>query len=277
MDANHPETLLPDRHRALFLSDLHLGTAGSRSDLVLDFLKANTADSIFLIGDIFDVWHPLLVRWTVAEQRIVDLLRQRVAEGSRLIYLHGNHDDAYLTERCASVLKHQIALPVVPLARTVHVMEDGRQLLVLHGDVCDARALRFHLLTRLGSRIDSLLVLADVALRKLRIAFGPQGRGPFKLILSGINDLIYRKRSHERRLVALARDMGLEGVICGHFHIAAIHDDHGPLYVNCGDWVDSFTAVVETQDGRLLLVGAGGAENRSKARYAPPISVGGAV
>lgn len=260
MHPGHLGTARPERHRALFLSDLHLGTLGSRADLIGDFLQATTAETIYLVGDIFDVWEPLVVRWGDAERRVVDLLRRRAAEGSRLVYLRGNHDAAYMTERCTSSFAAEIALPVEPAAQVVHILQDGQRLLVIHGDVCDARPLRFHMLTRLGSRIDSLLLLVDGALRALRIAFGPHGRGPLKLILSAVNDLLYRSRSHERRLVALSRGERLDGVVCGHFHIATMHDEHGPLYINCGDWVDSFTAVVETQDGRLQLLGAATAE-----------------
>lgn len=260
MHPRHLGTAQPKRHRALFLSDLHLGTLGSRADLIGDFLQSTTAETIYLVGDIFDVWEPLVVRWGDAERRVVDLLRQRAAEGSRLVYLRGNHDASYMTERCTTPFGSDIALPVEPVAQVVHSLQDDKRLLVIHGDVCDARPLRFHILTRLGSRIDSILLLVDGALRKLKITFGPHGRGPLKLILSAVNDLLYRSRSHERRLVELATAEGLDGVLCGHFHIATMHDDHGPLYVNCGDWVDSFTAVVETQDGRLQLLGAAFAE-----------------
>lgn len=244
------------RHRALFLSDLHLGALGGRADLVAGFLEAHSADTIFLVGDIFDIWHPLVLRWGTAERRVVELLRQRAEEGSRLVYLRGNHDAPYMSARCKSGLAGEIKLPVAPSDHAIHATGDGRRLLVIHGDVCDARPLRFHLLTRLGSRLDSLLLLLDSGLRRLRFAFGPHGRGPLKLMLSAVNDLIYCNRAHERRLVALARAQGLDGVVCGHFHIAALHEEHGPLYVNCGDWVDSFTAVVETWDGRLQLLGA---------------------
>lgn len=254
MQAHQDRSAGPERHRALFLSDLHLGTLGSRADLVLDFLQAHSAEVIYLVGDIFDVWEPLVLRWSAAETAIVALLRQRAAEGVRLVYLSGNHDAPYATPRCRSALGDQIGLPVTPERAVTHHAADGRRFLVLHGDVCDARALRFHVLTRLGSRIDSLLVMTDAALRRLRIVFGPQGRGPMKLLLSAVNDLLYRSRSHERRLVALARAQGLDGVICGHFHIAALHDDHGPLYANCGDWVDNFTALAESPDGTLRLL-----------------------
>lgn len=275
MNASHPKAPLPERHRALFLSDLHLGTLGSRADLVLAFLEAHTAEVIYLVGDIFDIWDPLVIQWTAAEGRIVDLLRQRAEEGCLLVYLRGNHDAAFKSARCRSPLGPRIDLPVEPVASAVHVAADGRRFLVTHGDVCDARPLRFHLLTRLGSRIDSVLLLIDGALRKLRISFGPQGRGPLKLALSVVNDLLYRNRAHERRLVALAAAEGLDGVVCGHFHIAALHDDHGLLYVNCGDWVDNFTAVVETREGALRLLAAASPGEAQPARDAVPVPAGG--
>lgn len=248
---------LPRQHRALFLSDLHLGTLGCRADLILSFLEQNKAHQIYLVGDIFDLWDPLVTRWGEAQDRIVALLRQRVAEGARLVYLAGNHDRAVLSR---PVRDARADLSVTPEIAVTHLAADGRRYLVVHGDICDARILRFHLLTRIGSRADSLLRLLDGGLRRLRFRFGPEGRGPVELMLSAVNDLLYRGRRHERRLVALARAGGHDGVICGHFHIAAIHQDFGPLYVNCGDWVDSFTAVAEGPDGTLHLLSLSPAE-----------------
>lgn len=243
----------PHRHRALFLSDLHLGTIGCRAEVILTFLEQNTADVIYLVGDIFDLWDPLFLRWGDAHGQIVTLLRARAEAGARLVYLAGNHDRRMLS---GPVQDSRITLPVEPVTAAAHVAADGRRYLVLHGDVCDARFLRFHLLTRIGSRADSLLRLVDGGLRRMRLCIGPDGRGPIEWALSAVNDLLYRGRRHERRLVALARAGGHDGVICGHFHIAAMHEDFGLLYVNCGDWVDSFTAVAEGADGTLRLLSA---------------------
>ena len=49
-------------------------------------------------------------------------------------------------------------------------------------------------------------------------------------------------------------DGGLDGIVCGHIHSAVIKDIDGLAYINCGDWVDSCTAIVEHLDGRLELV-----------------------
>ncbi len=249
-------------HRALFLSDLHLGTLGCRADLALSFLEQNSADTIYLVGDIFDLWDPLVIRWGAEHDRILTLLRARAGAGTELFFLTGNHD-----KPVASGLHRdpRTDLPAVPQAAVTHAAADGRRYLVLHGDICDARFLRFHLLTRIGSRLDSLLRLLDGGLRRLRFRFGPDGRGPVELALSAVNDLLYRGRQHERRLVALARSGGHDGVICGHFHIAALHADFGLIYANCGDWVDSFSAIAEAADGSLRLLSLSPAEATQSA------------
>jgi UDP-2,3-diacylglucosamine pyrophosphatase LpxH len=244
------------RFRSLFLSDLHLGAPGCRAEAILEFLQGHDADTIYLVGDTFDLWDPLFTHWGEAEHRIVALLAARVAAGRRVVCLVGNHDRALIAPSGRNRPEvGGLAAEILP--DLVHVAGDGRRYLVLHGDICDARVLRFHIWTRLGSRADSLLRLADKVLRRLRPALAPEARGPLEMLIHGLNDILYRNRRHERRLVALARAMGCDGVICGHFHIAALHDDHGLRYANCGDWTDSCTALAEAPDGTLALIGQG--------------------
>lgn len=253
MSDNHGQ-FGPRRFRSLFLSDLHLGAPGCRAEAILDFLQTHDADTIYLVGDTFDLWDPLIVHWGPAERQVVSLLAARAAAGRRIVCLVGNHDRALMRDPDRPEVR---GLTADLCHDAVHLAGDGRRYLVLHGDVCDARILRFHIWTRIGSRIDSAMRLADKALRRLRPRLAPEARGPLEMLIHGLNDLLYRSRSHERRLVALARAMGCDGVICGHYHIAALHDDHGLRYANCGDWTDSCTALVESPDGALALVGLG--------------------
>ena len=243
----------PEVHRTMFLSDLHLGAHGCRAEAILGFLERNDAETIFLVGDIFDIWDPLIVHWGARQERVVEILRERAAAGRRLIYLVGNHDRA-LTRLAVAEWPARVRLPVEPLRQVVHRAADGMRYLVLHGDVCDARLLRFHICTRVGSRIDGLLRLFDSGLRALRLRFGREARGPIEILLRGLNGVFYRSHAHERRLVALAEAAGCDGIVCGHFHLAALHDDLRRRYVNCGDWTDNCTAVVEGHDGRLRLM-----------------------
>ena len=123
----------PRVHRALFLSDLHLGSLGCRADLVLEFLHRNTAPIIYLVGDILDIWHPLRVHWTAAHDAIIDHLCHQAAAGVQLAYLVGNHD----AEMRRDVSRH--LLPAEIADNVVHETATGQRFLVLHGDrVCVA-------------------------------------------------------------------------------------------------------------------------------------------
>ncbi len=249
----------PRRHyRTLFLSDLHLGALGCKSDRLLAFLDGVEADTYLLVGDVLDLWHPLLPHWTAADQAVIDLLSARMAAGARVIYLTGNHDPR------PEAAPARCRLPVTPCRDWVHEARDGRRYLVVHGDICDMRMFRAHVFTRLGSRIDHMLRSLDRALIRLRRRSSPEARSTVEALLGSVNSLMHRGRAHERRVVALAKARGLDGAICGHFHIADLHDDHGLIYANCGDWVDSLTAIAEEADGRLCLLSA------------QPVRVGGA-
>ena len=83
------------------------------------------------------------------------------------------------------------------------------------------------------------------------------------------------------KLIAHARQKAHDGVICGHFHVAALHNRHGLVYANCGDWVENATALVETANGRLLLIDweAHGVETSAASRLplemtASPVHMG---
>lgn len=243
-----PQSGMQSHLRTLFLSDLHLGSLGARADRLLDFLVTTPADTYVLVGDILDLWHPLLPNWGPDDQAVVDHLRRRQEDGARIVYLVGNHDPS--PDRAPDGRR----LPVVPQAEMIHNAADGRRYLVLHGDLVDARLVRAHVVTRLGSRMDYGLRLIDLALGALRRRATGEARTTIGWVIASVNGLLYARRSYERRLVELARARGLDGVICGHFHVAALHEAHGLIYANCGDWVDSFTAVGERHDGRLCLL-----------------------
>lgn len=242
------------QHRSLFLSDLHLGALGARSDLVLQFLEQNHAETYVLVGDIYDMHPGFLHFWTPAAQAVVDHLRARHLDGAKLVYVVGNHD------RSPQTLPASMQLPVHPVAHAVYQAGDGQSYLVLHGDAQDNRLFQLHALTRLGSIADQTLRIADLWIEQTFpnrrfLHKQPGRRSALEYVLSCVNASFYMLRGHERRLVAMARALGYDGVICGHFHIASLHNRHGLTYANCGDWMDSFTALVSNADGQLSLLG----------------------
>lgn len=244
----------PSRHfRSMFLSDIHLGARGCKADRVLDFLRSNDADTIYLVGDILDTWHPLVPQWTPTHDEILRLLFRRAGSGRRVIYLPGNHDDAMRAHCDRAAGRFEV------VEQSVHETADGRRLLVLHGDCADIRLFRSHLATRIGSRVDGALRALDDRLNQWGRTLHPNDRSLIEVLLGAIKAMMNFGDGFETRLTDMAAARGLDGVICGHSHQAALHDDHGGiLYANCGDWVDTFTAIAEDASGRLSLIGWGG-------------------
>jgi UDP-2,3-diacylglucosamine pyrophosphatase LpxH len=238
----------PPQGRTLFLSDLHLGALSSRADLVLRFLQSHVAKTYVLAGDILDLWHPLLPHWTAQDQAVINHLQARARDGARLIYVRGNHDPD------PRLIPPHARLTAEYVGSHIHKAANGKNYLVLHGDEADSRLIRLHVMTRMGSLIDHGLRRCDQLLHRISRR-QPQARGFAEGILAASNALRYHGRAHERHMVELARAKGLDGVICGHFHIATLHDHFGLTYANCGDWVDSMTALEDAGDGVLRQLG----------------------
>lgn len=239
------------RLRSLFVSDLHLGNGGARAAEFLAFLRQTECEAIYLVGDIFDIWHVGRVVWSPDHDAILQELAARAAAGTRVVYLPGNHDAAM--RNFVGIGDRFLGAGTFDLQDSItHVAADGRRWLVLHGDQCDSRFLKWHLLTRLGSRIEATLRRIDRAL--LRATGSAAETGLLDLLRQGVNALVLVGNGFEQRLVRLARDGGHDGVICGHYHRPALRDHGGTTYANCGDWVDSLTALVETCDGTLRVV-----------------------
>lgn len=238
------------RYRTLFLSDLHLGHFGARSDYVIQFLHRNIAENYVLVGDILDLWIPKSPAWSLYESEVIAFLTKRHAQGAGMTYITGNHDRH--PRRAPPAMK----LPVDPVAFAVHEAADGRRYLVIHGDGHDTALFTSPATARVGHKIEQALWNVETAIRT--IAGVPKAREhrAVDYLVSSFNKWRTPAKSHERRLVAEAKAHGLDGVICGHFHQPALLEIEDAVYANCGDWLQSFTAVAECEDGHLNLLKA---------------------
>lgn len=82
------------RHRTIWISDVHLGTSGCKAAFLLDFLKWNDADTIYLVGDIVDGWRLRKGwHWPQAHNDVVQKLLRKARKGTRVVYVPGNHDE----------------------------------------------------------------------------------------------------------------------------------------------------------------------------------------
>lgn len=236
--------------RSLFLSDIHLGTKACQADQLLDFLREHPADNTFLIGDIVDFWAmSRSICWPASHNTIVQKLLRRARHGDRVVLIPGNHDEA-LRDYCGTEFGD-----IELVEELVHVTADGKRYLLIHGDQFDQVTRHHRWVAVLGDKAYTLLVRLNHALSWARRKLGIPGywslagyaKRKVKTALNFIFDF-------EESAIHHARERGLDGVICGHIHWATIKTLDGLDYINCGDWVDSCTAIVEHFDGRLELI-----------------------
>lgn len=236
--------------RSVFLSDLHLGARACRPGPILAFLRELEADRLYLVGDILDTFHGGRVHWGPAQEAIVGELERLASTGTKVVYLPGNHDAPMRHPGAEAPFEGALMRETL-----IHEGADGRRHLVLHGDQCDSRLMRWHFMTRLGSRADAAVRRLDASLKR-RFGTRGNGRSPLEAVLAATNALMNLGDRFERKLTGLAAAAGAQGVVCGHSHKPALKQVNGIAYANCGDWIDSFTALVEHHDGRFALVNA---------------------
>ena len=237
------------RWRALFLSDLHLGSRACQSGALKDFLRHHDADTIYLVGDIVDGWRLKAGwYWPPAHNDIFLTLTGAAKNGRRVVYVPGNHDD-FLRGYQGT---HFAGVEVCD--QTIHRAADGRRYLILHGDVCDPLVQRVRRLHVVGYRADRTISALDSGINHVRRRLGLSHRSVSQWAKFKVKTTLRYLSDFERALAALAREQGADGVICGHVHHPAISERFGIRYVNCGDWVASCTAVAEGDDGRFEII-----------------------
>jgi UDP-2,3-diacylglucosamine pyrophosphatase LpxH len=236
-------------YRAVFISDLHLGTPGCQAEALLDFLKSHTSDTLYLVGDIVDGWQ--LRRkwyWPQAHNDVIQKLLRRVRKGSRVVYIPGNHD-----EFARDFVEHHFG-GIEVLEEATHTLLDGRKLWLIHGDYFDAVVQYAKWLAYVGDSLYELTLRLNRHFNRVRAKFGMRYwslsaylKGKVKKALNFVTDF-------ENAVANEAMKRGYQGVVCGHIHRAEIRMINGILYCNDGDWVESRSALVEHVDGKLELI-----------------------
>lgn len=237
------------KYRALFISDLHLGMRGNQAEALLEFLKVHDAETIYLVGDIVDGWRLRSGwHWPQSHNDVVQKLLRKVRKGTKIIYIPGNHDE-FLREFYGL---HFGGIEVRETA--VHEAADGKRYLVIHGDIFDVVVRHARWLAYLGDwAYEAALRLStyiNLVRRKLGFTYWSLSAWAKQKVKNAVNFI----GKFEETLTAEARRHDVDGVICGHIHSAAMRDFDGFTYINTGDWVESCTAVVEHEDGRMEII-----------------------
>jgi len=236
-------------YRAIFISDLHLGTPGCQAEALLEFLKTHTCDTLYLVGDIIDGWQ--LRRkwyWPQAHNDVVQKLLRKARKGCRVIYVPGNHD-----EFARDFLNHSFG-GVEVVEHAVHTTADGKKLWVIHGDYFDGVIQFAKWLAYVGDTLYDWALKANRHLNYMRGRLGMPYWSLSAYLKLKVKKAVNFISDFEVAVANEAKKLGYDGVVCGHIHHAEIRNIDGVLYCNDGDWVESLSTLVEHHDGRLEIL-----------------------
>ena len=239
-------------YRSIFVSDVHLGTKDCQADRLNNFLKHNSCDTLYLVGDIIDAWRiqQNKWRWKQSHTNVVRRVLGHAKRGTRVVFIAGNHD-----EFLRPMIPYGFSFGLIEIHNQIeHIGADGRHYLVVHGDLFDGITRLAPWIAFLGDKAYDFVLGLNNKFNwiRRRLGFGYFSLSKFlKHKVKKAVDFIFK---FEENLADYCKKRGFDGVICGHIHHAEIKEINGVTYMNDGDWVESCTALVEHWDGRWEIV-----------------------
>lgn len=241
------------KYKTICISDTHLGTNGCQADLLNNFLKHNTCENLFLIGDIIDGWkiQQNKWRWKQSHSNVIRRILGMGKHGVNVTYVTGNHD-----EFLRPFVTHIFQMGNIQICNQAEYTSiDGKKFLITHGDMFDGITRAAKWLSFLGDKAYDVVLWINTHFNYLRhkMGFGYWSLSKYlKHKVKKAIDFIYE---FETTLSDYCQRRGFNGVICGHIHTAEIKImPSGIIYMNDGDWVESCSALVEHYDGRWEII-----------------------
>ena len=234
--------------RAAWISDVHLGTRGANAGALLDFLRDYEFETLYVVGDLIDIWQlRRSIYWPQQHNDVIQKILRKSRKGTRTIYIPGNHDDLlakfYGAYGNITVQKHAI-----------HRLVDGRRMLVIHGHELDSVVQNVKWLAFAGDLGYQFLLCLNPAINLVRRRFGLGYWSLSAFAKQRVKDAVSFIGRFEEEIVRYAKKFSVDAVLCGHIHSAAIRQFGAVTYYNCGDWVETCSALVEGSDGKVEMV-----------------------
>jgi UDP-2,3-diacylglucosamine pyrophosphatase LpxH len=234
--------------RTIFISDVHLGAYGAKTEELANFLSENTCDVLYLVGDIIDFWKLKRSNFFPQEHvKIIQMILAMAENGTRVVYVPGNHDEIlrnYLPMQFGNILL---------VDEAVHTTADGKKILIIHGDQFDQIMINAKWLMKLGDIGYEMLMRSNNLVHRIRTLFGYEYWSLSAYLKAKAKGAVNFIGRYETIVIQAVQSRGVDGVICGHIHHAEIREIGCFTYINSGDWVESCTAITEDYDGKLSI------------------------
>ena len=237
------------RYRTIWISDIHLGTSGCQAEYLLDFLRYNDSEYLYLVGDIIDGWQ--LKKgwfWPQSHNDVVQKVLRKARKGTQVFYIPGNHD-----ESARQFCDHAFG-DILIREEAFHTTLTGKRLWVVHGDLFDGVIQHAKWLAYVGDTLYTMILALNGWFNRIRARLGFQYWSLSQYLKHQVKNAVNFISQFEKVMTDEARRRGCDGVVCGHIHKAEIREIDGTLYCNDGDWVESLSALVETVEGELKVI-----------------------
>lgn len=223
------------------ISDVHLGTYGSRAKEVVQYLRSIAPQILILNGDIIDGWQFSKRYFPQAHLQVLKEVVSMMSNGTRVIYITGNHDEMLRKYSDIELGNFQLTDKLV-------IEINGKMTWVFHGDVFDNTtkgAARFW--AKLGSSGYGFLILLNRFINGFMKLIGKERISLSKAVMDGVNKAVVKINKFEMTAAELAIEKKYDYVICGHIHQPekrVISNKNGSvMYLNSGDWVENLTSL----------------------------------
>jgi UDP-2,3-diacylglucosamine pyrophosphatase LpxH len=240
------------KYRTIFISDVHLGTKDCKAEALNNFLKNNSCETLYLVGDIIDAWKikQNKWRWKQSHSNVIRRILGHSKRGTRVVYVAGNHD-----EFLRPYMHYGLGFGLIEITNQIeHIGADGKHYLVTHGDLFDGITRLAPWLSMLGDKAYDFVLRLNTRFNWIRHKMGFGYWSLSKYLKGRVKRAIDFMFQFERNLAQYCKKRGFDGVICGHIHHAEIKEIDGVMYMNDGDWVESMTALVEHHNGTWEIV-----------------------
>ncbi len=236
------------KYRTAWISDLHLGTKGSNAEALLTFLRMYDFDTLYLVGDIIDIWQLRRgIYWPQTHSDVIQKILRKGRKGARIVYVPGNHDefvaDFFGSYGSIEVEKHAI-----------HTTADGRRLLVIHGHELDTVIQNIKWLAHVGDFGYQTLLQLNRHVNLARRMIGLPLWSLSACVKKRVKDAVSFIGKFEEAIVKYAEEYDVDGVVCGHIHSPAIRRIGDLEYYNSGDWVESRSVLLENEEGKIEML-----------------------
>ena len=240
--------LAPRRYRSAWISDAHLGTRGCNAAALLDFLRENDFDTLYIVGDLIDIWSLRRgIYWPQQHNDVIQKILRKARKGTHVIYIPGNHDEL-VSDFCGTYGNIEIK------QTAIHVTASGERILIIHGHELDAVVQNVKWLAFAGDVGYQFLLSLNPLINLVRRRFGLGYWSLSAYAKRRVKDAVSFIGKFEAAVAHYAKRYRVDAVLCGHIHSAAIHEFGNVTYYNCGDWVEGCTALVEGKDGILSMI-----------------------